>query len=807
MNSIEYIQPQRAIDKLKYARALSEPVYIGAATGYGKTELVRRYLLKRNYVSISCEEDWTASSVQADIDQMRDRSSSSKTAVFIDDLHLLRDSERRDYLLSLTREKGIWLILAGRSAMPEWLSPLFIGGNLTRVEERDLTLDEKGVETLLASETGAGTVEAESVSKAYTYSEGMPTMVHFLARSLRESSPLSDGKAVLTDEAVRECGKMFRSYLNTSVIPNYDVDLAEFCMQVSVVDEFDAPLAEYITGEVKTREMVWRFRQLSCGLLGEGDGLYHFRKPMLEAFRERRDHYYDAKKVRELCYNAGLYYETHGRIMEAVRMYDRSGTKRILNMLVLNGKRNPASGYYYELKDHYMALGDGDVRKSVYLMSGMSMFCSLMIDPDKSEYWYEELKKYREKASGGERKAASIQLLFLDISLPQRGIGNLVDIFEKMPKLVFSRGYELPEFSVTSNLPSMMDGGKDFSEWTRHDRLLASSIGKTVERALGRYGRGLVPLALAESQFEKGGDLTEIISWVSKGQMEAQNGGRIEMEFVAVSLLVRMNCMGGRCDDAIAILGAFREKAAERGAERLLPNIDALSCWITLLTGDILTAEKWMEQAPDEAKDFFVMWRLLYLVKVRCYIASGEYLRAASLCQKLISYASRYQRTLVKIEADLLMSVICCRQDNEQWQEYLADALRTAGDYRFVHCICREGSAILPLLQKVMKDPGFADLKSSLPEDWLSRVLIETEKFARRYPTYLQGENAQKTDFSQKDIDVLVLQAKGYSVSQIAAALDMKAETVRYHIKQNYRKLQVSSKSEAVLAARDIGLI
>lgn len=807
VNSTEYVQPQRAFEKMKYARALSETVYIGAATGYGKTELVSRYLQNRNYVSVSCESDWTVPSVQGEIDQMRSRSSAASIVVFFDDLQMLRDGYRKSYVLSLAKAEGIWLILAGRSALPDWLSVLYFGGNLTRIEERDLALDEKGVGRLLHSEAEGISMEEDFIRKACRSSEGMPMMVHFLARALKETVPASGGAAVLTDRLREECGKMFRNYLNTSVIPHFDAEVAEFCMQVSVVDEFDASLAEYITGEARTTEMVRRFRQLSCGMLEPDHGCYRFRTSMLRAFRERRDHFYDSRKVRELYYNAGLYFETHGKIVEAARMYEKSGSERIRNLLVLNGKLNPSSGFYYELKDYYMALREENIRRNVYLMSGMSMFCSLMLDPYRSEFWYNELKKYRDRSAGGEKKAADIQLLFLDIALPQRGIGNLVEIFQKMPQMVFSRGLELPEFSVTSNLPSMMDGGKDFSEWSRHDRVLASSIGRIVERALGRYGKGLVPLALAESQFEKAGDLTEIVSWISKGQMQAQNGGKIEMEFVAIGLLVRMNSMSGRYDDAISTLSAFREKAEEKGATHLLANIDALRCQIALLTGDVVTAERWMETSPDETRDFFIMWRLLYLTKVRCYIASGKYMSAASLAQKLIAYATRYHRTIVQIEADLLMAVIYYRQKNMPWKKYFAEALSLAADYRFVYTVCREGVAVLPLLEKIMKQPDMAGLRGIVPDEWLRKVLSETEKFARRYPSYLQGENARKTDFSQKDIDVLVFQAKGFSVSQIASALDMKPETVRYHIKQNYKKLQVSSKSEAVLAARDIGLL
>ena len=65
--------------------------------------------------------------------------------------------------------------------------------------------------------------------------------------------------------------------------------------------------------------------------------------------------------------------------------------------------------------------------------------------------------------------------------------------------------------------------GKDFCEWSRKDRELAGSIGKIVTLVLGKYGKGLVNLALAESFFEKGGDDYEVASLAGKGStfMEA----------------------------------------------------------------------------------------------------------------------------------------------------------------------------------------------------------------------------------------------------------------------------------------------
>ena len=99
--------------------------------------------------------------------------------------------------------------------------------------------------------------------------------------------------------------------------------------------------------------------------------------------------------------------------------------------------------------------------------------------------------------------------------------------------MMFNKEIRLPEFSVTSNLPSQMNGGKDFCEWSKKDRELAANVGKIVEFVLGRYGKGLVNIALAESFLEKGGDNYEIATLAAKGRMQAEAGGKLEQCFVA----------------------------------------------------------------------------------------------------------------------------------------------------------------------------------------------------------------------------------------------------------------------------------
>lgn len=52
---------------------------------------------------------------------------------------------------------------------------------------------------------------------------------------------------------------------------------------------------------------------------------------------------------------------------------------------------------------------------------------------------------------------------------------------------------------------------------------------------LGPYSKGLVSIGLAESLFEKGGNIYKVLELANRGLMETMNGGKFELEFVGAA--------------------------------------------------------------------------------------------------------------------------------------------------------------------------------------------------------------------------------------------------------------------------------
>ena len=76
---------------------------------------------------------------------------------------------------------------------------------------------------------------------------------------------------------------------------------------------------------------------------------------------------------------------------------------------------------------------------------------------------------------------------------------RLTDTIPAVFRLITGREVRLPAFSVTSALPSIMNGGKDFSPWSRQDDMLYRTMRIPLETVLGRDGVGLADCAIAES--------------------------------------------------------------------------------------------------------------------------------------------------------------------------------------------------------------------------------------------------------------------------------------------------------------------
>ena len=218
------------------------------------------------------------------------------------------------------------------------------------------------------------------------------------------------------------------------------------------------------------------------------------------------------------------------------------------------------------------------------------------------------------------------RLAWLDISLPQRGAEGLTTIIPAVFQLLTNKEVTLPAFSITSALPSLMNGGKDFSQWSPKDDLLYKTIRVPVEVILGKDGVGLADYAVAESKVEKGEDISGRMLKIISSLREIRQRGTPDMEFAVGGLLARSQIASDQSEDAYHTITTLREQFEERGLTRFLPNMDALLCRMDLLTGNWDKAEEWYRRkAPKDLMNLNVMKRYQYFTQAMAELTEGRY--------------------------------------------------------------------------------------------------------------------------------------------------------------------------------------
>ena len=213
------------------------------------------------------------------------------------------------------------------------------------VTEDDLCLKEKDIAFYMKTQDIALT--GEELAFVCEKSRGNAYIVRHAALKIREG--MRPGP-----EMQQEISDAFAEYLEGHVLVQWDSELVEFLMQVSVTEEFTLSLAETVTGNRHAEGLLGQASETGNFLVFE-EGVYRLHPVLVKALRRRAAKKLGPEVLKDNAYNAGLWYEMHGRIVEALAMFEKCGNKeRIRELLVRNARLNPGNGHYFELRRYYL---------------------------------------------------------------------------------------------------------------------------------------------------------------------------------------------------------------------------------------------------------------------------------------------------------------------------------------------------------------------------------------------------------------------------------------------------------------------
>ena len=759
-------------------------LFFSAPCGFGKTVLADALLRGRNVLRQSAadpgcaippsEQDW-------DI-------------LLIDDLQLMQEEAGQQALCELIRSSPERrFVLLSRGVPPGCLTAFQYTGLMTVLEADDLLFDAGDVRRLFQL-SGVNVTDSE-IDGILKESLGYPLGVAITARCMSPNKPW-------TPELVARVFHEVFLYFETAIYRRFDLPVRRFLLELAPFESFDLEMARMVSGDPHAGERLDWILRYTTMLRYDDCRRFHFWSGFRAFLLWEMEREYTEEKRKALINRGGLYYELKEDYAHALECYTSGGDhSKVSELLVRNAELHPGMGHYAEMEKYYRSLPETEILASPSLMQGMSMLCALVMDYEGSECWYGELQKFvehcgRQDAAG---KQARGRLAWLDISLPQRGVKGLTETIPAVFRLLTNKEVALPSFSVTSALPSIMNGGKDFSEWSKKDDLLYKTLRIPVEAVLGRDGVCLADCAIAESKFEKGADVTGRMLSLLPQLNEVRNQGTPDMEFAISGLLARSQLANGQAMDARRTIEVLHECFVESGLTRFLPNMDAMLCRIDMHTGDLDAADAWYrEKAPREPTHLNVMRRYQYLTQAMVELADGRPDAALLTLAPLEPYIKNCARIIDGIHLNVLTAIALRRKKDERWRERLTAALDAATEYRFIRTVSVYGTAVLPLLEALDWDGDKA---------WRKRLMAAVRTQAAFYPHFLEPSLVPGEELTPTELQVLHLLCADKSNAEIAQIMDVKLPTVKTHVSHILDKLDVKRRAEARTAAKKLRLI
>lgn len=456
----------------------------------------------------------------------------------------------------------------------------------------------------------------------------------------------------------------------------------------------------------------------------------------------------------------------------------------------------------WELREFYFFVPDEIAVQNNALCAAKAVLYDLSANTELSEKYVEMLIEKRTGFSSRskEYKEISMYLAYLDVALPQKKGKSPLHLVRSISALGSGGKNKFPQLSITANRPSIINGGRDFTEYGKFISKILPSLRGMAYKLYGDRGTGMPEIAAAEMLYQKNKVYEALVQLVSITPFIEQKGD-VNVLFAAMSLQTWIMVVNNQLPVIQPMINNIRQKIYDAKADYLIPNLNALNAWTALYDGDHNYINNWMnKEAPDEFGDFCTLDRFRYFVKLRIYIMQDKHLSAVGLSERLKPTLITFGRKMEMCELSILMAISHYAQgEKEKAFELVSDALVLAKKYRYDRLIGNEGGRLYIILREYRNEKG--------ETPYLNRVIELTRRLSLIYPDYLKQRREELPPLTKTEIEILQLMAADRTNAEIAEFMEISVNTVKFHSKNIFSKLDATNRRQAVSIACEFGII
>lgn len=619
------------------------------------------------------------------------------------------------------------------------------------------------------------------------YTDGWISLIYIILLGLENGIPVDMSTTI--EEMVEK-----------ALFAPYERDIQDLLLRLSVMEEFTAEQAEFVTGNENARPVLKKLNRKNAFVFyDEKDKTYRIHSVLLDYLRLKRN--FSLEETCGLYSRLGDWYIEKQEFQMAYGYWNRAGqTERILSHLN-NPQNNRNVLVKFSGADEMFDNTPRDVLYQYPLAYLLHIFHSMLLGKQNAVLgWKErldELQRHYEKLDG------------IDENYRNRILGEILIIrkftyFNHWPEMIASdkeitrllKGQNshivLRDYTFTLASPQYLyiyyrDSGS-LSE-------LSDMLAKYVEFTgfLNGCGTGCDSLALAEYALETG-DFGNVERNCLQAIAKAETMSQTNIIVCARFNLIRLRVVQGRLPEALKLLEQLQPEVG-------LPIANtALDLCRGYVFASICQPERvppWLQIGDMTGASFYYQGLAYnYLVFGKTIMASKKYEKLDALTGEFKKFFSLYSNQLGLIHNQIFEAAAKCHlYGTRTGAAVLEAALKVA----------RLDNLVMPFVESAPHITGMLQLilQSNPNDEYVDRILT----LCRKYEQRIHELSYHPVPLSQREIDILRLAAEGMSRKEIASRLYISAETAKTHFKKIYQKLGVSSKVSAIKIAQDRGYL
>jgi LuxR family maltose regulon positive regulatory protein len=244
-------------------------------------------------------------------------------------------------------------------------------------------------------------------------------------------------------------------------------------------------------------------------------------------------------------------------------------------------------------------------------------------------------------------------------------------------------------------------------------------------------------------------------------------------------------------------------------------NVMLLAAWharLSLQQGDLALASRWIQERKLDIGDELGPPREReYLTLARVLIAQHRPGEALQLLERLQHLAERQGRMGSALEILVLQAMAQQTQGNEAVaEERLSQALSLAEPEGYIRLFVDEGAPMAHLLAQMHPRPPGDQPGATHYRKHLLALLGRAHNEDAPHSTLTLPESRThllSEPMSERELEVLRLIVAGHSNREIADRLVIAVSTVKWYVNTIYSKLQVQSRTKAIVRARELNIV